>query len=504
MSKSKVKSKTKNSRTLKAQQEFGTFPIFESEPEWKATEELALLEAVESYGFGNWGDCAEYINSYPANEVKQHFLDYYVEGCIGQLTWSAAKAVEVKPDLNRKGALSPSFKIPLKPIPELTAQEQQFLGYMPKRDDFEREFDNEAESLVSMLSINPNDDDELDVDLKLAHIDMFRRRLLERFRRKQIVREYNLVEKFYKAHGSCEELQAQLNQMADWSDNCNNTSKNIEKSKKKTTSTPTKNTNDDKDLHENVWKIYSQFDSFDDHKRIVDGFQKEKELKVKIKELTRYRRNGITKLNEGTLFDTARNKRDKKKENQKKSLGNIEESISSGRRSIHTTPEKKCSELASNKGGSQASLNDSSKSRNSNQGKIGSKESNLASDLFDRRGAKEEFVTGIVEGDSKSSHSGKLSSLSFTKQKSDPSYFPSRLLSEREKKLCTSLKLKPSQYITLKTLILKSFIDLCPLQDCYDKRRKGLAFKSSVENIDKLLRRKVQSFMAKSGWIRIS
>jgi hypothetical protein len=30
-----------------------------------------------------------------------------------------------------------------------------------------------------------------------------------------------------------------------------------------------------------------------------------------------------------------------------------------------------------------------------------------------------------------------------------------RLLSDREKKLCTSMRLRPSQYITLKTLILK-------------------------------------------------
>ena len=33
-----------------------------------------------------------------------------------------------------------------------------------------------------------------------------------------------------------------------------------------------------------------------------------------------------------------------------------------------------------------------------------------------------------------------------------------RLLSEREKKLCASIKLRPTQYVTLKTLILKVIV----------------------------------------------
>jgi len=67
-----------------------------------------------------------------------------------------------------------------------------------------------------------------------------------------------------------------------------------------------------------------------------------------------------------------------------------------------------------------------------------------------------------------------------------------RLLSDREKKLCTSMRLRPSQYITLKTLILK---------DHSQKRRGTTSGKSSLENIDKSLRRKIFNFMVKSGWI---
>ena len=52
------------------------------------------------------------------------------------------------------------FSIPLKPV-DVSKEQQLELAYMPNRDDFEYEFDNDAETLVSSIFINP-DDDELD------------------------------------------------------------------------------------------------------------------------------------------------------------------------------------------------------------------------------------------------------------------------------------------------------------------------------------------------------
>ncbi|KAK8768698.1 hypothetical protein V5799_014837 [Amblyomma americanum] len=41
----------------------GNFPIFGAPCNWKAKEELVLLEAIEQYGFGNW--CAiSFISSF--------------------------------------------------------------------------------------------------------------------------------------------------------------------------------------------------------------------------------------------------------------------------------------------------------------------------------------------------------------------------------------------------------------------------------------------------------
>jgi transcriptional adapter 2-beta len=81
---------------------------------------------------------------------------------------------------------------------------------------FSQEFDNDAETLVSSLAIN-NDDDELEsgiplenrchneiinyliiiLALKLTQVDMYTRRLRERSRRKRISRDFYLVPDFF-------------------------------------------------------------------------------------------------------------------------------------------------------------------------------------------------------------------------------------------------------------------------------------------------------------------
>lgn len=76
--------------------------------------------------------------------------------------------------------LSPPHFTPVK----LEHAEQLELGYMPLRDDFEKEHDNTAETLISGIMLSP-EDDELERALKLVHVDMYSRRLKERERRKR-------------------------------------------------------------------------------------------------------------------------------------------------------------------------------------------------------------------------------------------------------------------------------------------------------------------------------
>lgn len=66
------------------------------------------------------------------------------------------------------------------------------------------------------------------------------------------------------------------------------------------------------------------------------------------------------------------------------------------------------------------------------------------------------------------------------------------LLSEKERKLCTVLRLSPHQYINLKTLIIKEHLR---------EREKG-KYRSTLENIDENVLRKLTSFFYKNGWLR--
>lgn len=97
----------------------------------------------------------------------------------------------------------------------MSVEEQRALGYMPLRDDFEREHKNYAEAMLSALSVTNNqvvfmskdhhhnhnnhhggvepNEDLVDYELKLTLIKMYREVLIERQRMKKIAREYGLI-----------------------------------------------------------------------------------------------------------------------------------------------------------------------------------------------------------------------------------------------------------------------------------------------------------------------
>lgn len=60
-----------------------------------------------------------------------------------------------------------------------------------------QDYNHEAESLVSSLFLNPAEDDDLDIALKLTQVDMYTNNLRERARRKRVVRDYQLVSAFF-------------------------------------------------------------------------------------------------------------------------------------------------------------------------------------------------------------------------------------------------------------------------------------------------------------------
>uniref|UniRef100_A0A3P9KY60 Transcriptional adapter n=1 Tax=Oryzias latipes TaxID=8090 RepID=A0A3P9KY60_ORYLA len=357
----------------------GRFSIWgpEAEGGWTSREEQSLLDAIEQYGFGNWEDMAAHVGaSRSPQEVMEHYVTMYIHGNLGKACIPDSIPNRVTDHTCPSGGpLSPSLTTPLPPL-DISLAEQQQLGYMPLRDDYEIEYDQDAEKLISGLSVN-YDDEDVEIELKRAHVDMYVRKLRERQRRKNIARDYNLVPVF------------------------------LGRDKKDKEKPGGKITKEEKEQRVRL-RALCQFMAHREFEDFFENMHKERALRAKVRELQRYRRNGITRLKESHEYDAARQKREKRKEN--KSVVN------------------------------------------SKRGKEGK----------DGEFAAIENLAGF------------------------------ELLSDREKMLCSSLNLTPARYLTVKTIIIKDHL----------QKRQGIPAKSRLPSyLDKVLKKRILTFLTESGWI---
>uniref|UniRef100_UPI0037E6FFCF transcriptional adapter 2-beta isoform X1 n=1 Tax=Semicossyphus pulcher TaxID=241346 RepID=UPI0037E6FFCF len=366
----------------------GRFSLWgpEAEGGWTSREEQSLLDAIEQYGFGNWEDMAAHVGaSRTPQEVMEHYVTMYIHGNLGKACIPDSIPNRVTDHTCPSGGpLSPSLTTPLPPL-DISLAEQQQLGYMPLRDDYEIEYDQDAEKLISGLSVN-YDDEDVEIEMKRAHVDMYVRKLRERQRRKNIARDYNLVPGFLGRD-----------------------KKDKEKAPKR------KITKEEKEQRVRLRGL-CQFMAHREFEDFFENMHKERVLRAKVRELQRYRRNGITRLEESSEYEAARHKREKRKENK----------------SVVT------SKRGSGGGG----------------------------------GIKEEGKDGEFSA---------IENLTGFE-----------LLSDREKVLCNSLNLSPARYLTVKTIIIKDHL----------QKRQGIPAKSRLPSyLDKVLKKRILTFLTESGWI---
>lgn len=373
--------------------------VFRDRSGWSAREELHLLNAIEHYSFGNWKDISQHIATRTPDEAREEYINRFLEGSIGRVTWpQAATSRPCVKDLTAvdSGPLSPRVTSHLPPL-DITPEEAAQLDYMPLRDDFETEYDNDAEVLVSSLSVNSEDDD-LDTALKLAQVDMYTHRLRERARRKRMVRDYQLVSQFFAGK---------------------------DKPKKKLS-------RDEKELEEKL-RSFCQFHTAQEHEQFMNGLMRQRELSRRLSELLRYRRNGLTKFEELPHFEQERVAR---------------HNASKSGSSASTPPPR-------------LSVGIRKKEKNGEGSYSVTANSTLASGTA--------FTSNLAtQGSQPDSESA-----------SQPSY---HLLSASEKQLCTNLEITPTQYISMKTLMLSE-----PLM--------------KTETVEE---QQVQDHLINSGWVMAS
>ncbi|XP_055062927.2 transcriptional adapter 2-beta [Misgurnus anguillicaudatus] len=422
----------------------GRFSLWgpEAEGGWTSREEQSLLDAIEQYGFGNWEDMAAHVGaSRTPQEVMDHYVSMYIHGNLGKACIPDSIPNRVTDHTCPSGGpLSPSLTTPLPPL-DITVAEQQQLGYMPLRDDYEIEYDQEAEKLISGLSVN-YDDEDIEIEMKRAHVDMYVRKLRERQRRKNIARDYNLVPGFLGRDKKDKERERPGGAGAVMGSGgvigMGGGATIIPTGSLGTCATATPKRKITKEEKEQRTKLRAlcQFMPHREFEEFFDNMHKERMLRAKVRELQRYRRNGITRLDESAEYEAARHKREKRKENK---------SLSGSKR-------------GSSGGGGAAGLG----------GGVGT-------------------GGGVGGGVSAIKEEGKDSE--FSAIENLPGF---ELLSDREKVLCNSMNLSPTRYLTAKTIIIKDHI----------QKRQGIPSKSRLPSyLDKVLKKRILNFLSESGWI---
>ncbi|XP_005100460.1 transcriptional adapter 2-alpha [Aplysia californica] len=175
------------------------FPLYESH--WTASEELKLLDAIQDCGIGNWQAISGKLRTKTEAECERHYLCCYVEK-------PQAPLPEFTDQHNYDRGAPVIFKLsdnPPRPA-EGSNLWNEMGGYSAARCDFNTEHDNFLELDICHLTSSDMDspriesteemteeDQRLYKDLSITVLEVYRNCLLERQRRKKLIREYGLI-----------------------------------------------------------------------------------------------------------------------------------------------------------------------------------------------------------------------------------------------------------------------------------------------------------------------
>lgn len=237
------------------------FPLFD--PAWTAHEELLLFEALEKHGFGNWGDITDCIGTGKTREeVERHYhfvhllpdcasLPITLRNDEGLLVddFGAPYPPRQPPPPRLQPQLAPPTR-PERPPNTLTQPKPpncslpDLLGFMPRRGDFEIEYDNDAELLLAEMEFLEEETGE-ERAAKFRLLDIYNHKLTQRIKRKEFVITRNLMELKESAR--------------------------VEKAR----------TKEEKEIH-CMMRVLARFSSMEEHEGLVQGIIREKQLRQRI------------------------------------------------------------------------------------------------------------------------------------------------------------------------------------------------------------------------------
>ncbi|KAJ3452870.1 transcriptional adapter 2-alpha [Anaeramoeba flamelloides] len=263
---------------------------------WSVEEEMLLLEGIERKGFGNWSSIATYIGTKTQEQIEEHYLDVYLDSeklPLPDVNHLVPKKGKGKKKRNKQlyslyyqSKKQTSSEVVQRSNPKEETETYNktqstfayIAGYMPKRNDFEVEYDNECEKITENMGF---EDHGLPWELKYKVLQGYMDRVSERIRRKNFVISRELI---YP------------------------NSYNLLNQKNKTKKKPKKNENKvvlkkEKEFKRKM-KVFTRcFENKKDYEAVCQSLFDEQKVKLAIEKLKDWRQNGITSITEGQDFE---------------------------------------------------------------------------------------------------------------------------------------------------------------------------------------------------------
>lgn len=357
-------------------------------------------------------------------------------------TKEAADAIRAEWEASRLNKEDGPTVLPVRAEDIETMKGAELAGYMPRRGDFDMEWDNEAENVLADMEFTSSDSPQ-DRQLKVQIMQMYNSKLDERERRRQFILSRNLVD--YRKNQKADE----------------------------------KLPHDERDLVRRM-RLFERLHTPEEHKQFIADILKAKRLRKEIAKLQMYRRMGITSLAEAEKFELDKSRREFHR------LAYMQKEAEANAKA-----EAAAAAASSGEGVSFAGVTESSSywkdyRTTSTRGRksISRTPENRSSSQVPHESAAE-LKDQTAVASSPSAEKTKESSLV-----ESPGY---ELLSPKEVQLCEKISLLPAQYLQVKSNIIQQSLQ----QGLLDKA----SIKRTIVKIDVEKRGKVIDFMAKAGWI---
>lgn len=169
---------------------------------WTVEEEAVLLFSIQSCGLGNWHSISEAVKTKSPVECECHYFDtFFSDGARAPAPGDGVLSPSVLPPppsyntAPRESRPSVSHE---KNLAQIGKKEKttpaEFAGWMPRRREFETEYANDAEQLISGIAFSETAETPASFSRKMEQLRTYNELLAERHRRIDFALEYGMLD----------------------------------------------------------------------------------------------------------------------------------------------------------------------------------------------------------------------------------------------------------------------------------------------------------------------